>query len=296
MKTLGHLCIASLCLLGLHGGAQARLKVVTSTSDLAYFTRVVGGEWVEVQAIAPAAADVHFIEVRPSYMVKTSHADVVVKVGLELDLWMDKIVDGSHNDHLTLVDAARYIEPLDVPTFKADARYGDLHRFGNPHYWLTPENVAPITQAICEGLSSADPEHADLFKHNRDAYLQEVSEAIPKLLERAAPLKETRCLSYHTSWAYFTRFTGLQVAGTIEEYPGVPPSPSHVAELVDLVRKAGIRLIVVEPYFDKRIPDKIASETGARVITLYPSLGARRSDETYLEFLQSNIDALVAAP
>jgi len=229
-------------------------------------------------------------------MVKTKNADVVVKVGLELDLWMDKIVDGSHNGHALVIDASRYIEPLDVPTFKADARYGDLHRFGNPHYWLSPLNVAPITQAICEGLTSADPEHAEGFKSNRDAYLQEVTEAIPQLLERAAPLKETLCLSYHTSWAYFTRFTGLKVAGTVEEFPGVPPSPSHVAELIDLVRTAGIRLIVVEPYFDKRTPDKIASETGAHVITLYPSLGARKSDETYLDFLRSNIDALVATP
>jgi zinc/manganese transport system substrate-binding protein len=274
-------------------GVEAKLKVVASTSDLAYFTRQVGGDLVEVEAIAPPTADVHYVEVRPSYMLKVSHADLAVKVGLELDMWMDRIIDGSRNNHLTIVDCAKYIHPVDVPTFKADARYGDLHRFGNPHYWLTPDNVAPITQAILEGLANVDPGHAEQYGQNRDAFLAQLEKEIPKLRERAAPLKGMAYISYHSSWAYFNAFTGMEVAGHIEPYPGVAPSPSHVAELIDLVKKRGITLIAVEPYFDHRVPDKIGSETGARVVTLYPSIGGRNKGESYTEFLMANIDALI---
>jgi len=274
-------------------GAQAKLKVVASTSDLAYFTRQVGGDLVDVEAIAPATADVHYVEVRPSYMLKVSRADLAVKVGLELDMWMDRIIDGSRNNKLAIVDCSKYIHPLDVPTFKADARYGDLHRFGNPHYWLTPDNVAPITQAILEGLENVDPANADRYRQNREAYLATLEKALPTLRERAAPLAGMSYISYHSSWAYLNAFTGLEVAGHIEPYPGVAPSPAHVAELIDLVKKRGITLIAVEPYFDRRVPEKIASETGARVVTLYPSIGGRNKDESYVEFLLGNIDALV---
>lgn len=282
-----------LCL-SVHRDVEAQLKVVASTTDMAAFARAVGGDLVSVEAIAPSTADVHFVEVRPSYMVKTSKADVAVKVGLELDLWMDRIIDGSHNGRITVIDASKYVEPLDVPAFKADARHGDLHRYGNPHYWLTPENAAPATRAILEGLTAADPEHAAQFANNRDAFLAELSAQLPALRERAAPLAQVKCLAYHTTWAYFCAFTGLTVAGFIEPYPGVPPSPSHVADLIEQVRSAEIKLIVVEPYFDKRVPQKIASETGARVITLFPSVGGRDNKETYIEFLQGNIDQLLS--
>jgi ABC-type Zn uptake system ZnuABC Zn-binding protein ZnuA len=275
------------------GPALAKLNVVTSTSDLAYFVRTVAGDLAEVVAIASPLADVHFVEVRPSYMVKTRHADVVVKVGLELDLWMDKIIDGSRNNHVTIIDCSKYIQALDVPTFKADARYGDLHRYGNPHYWLTPDNVAPITRAIAEGLSKVDPEHAAAYNQNREAFLKLLEQDIPALRELAAPLAGKQCIAYHTSWAYFCSFTGLVVAGYIEPFPGVPPSPSHVAELKEEIPKAGIRLIVVEPYFDKRIPQRLADETGARVVTLYPSIGAQKEGESYTAFLRQNIDLLL---
>jgi zinc/manganese transport system substrate-binding protein len=270
----------------------AKINVVASTNDLAYFAHEIGGDFVEVSSIAPPTADVHFIEVRPSYMMKVKKADVVFKVGMELDLWMDRIIDGSRNNHLHIVDCSQYIERLEVPTFQADARYGDIHRFGNPHYWLGPQNVAPITQAIVEGLSAADPEHATQFVENRQKYLADLDKELPALQAQAGQLAGKEVIFYHNSWPYFDKFTGLVAAGYIEPYPGVAPSPSHVAEIIDLVQGRKIRVIAVEPYFDRRVPDKIASDTGARVITLYPSIGGRNKDETYLEWLKGNMSAL----
>jgi zinc/manganese transport system substrate-binding protein len=273
----------------------AKINVVSSTNDLACFAREIGGGLVDVTAIASPKADVHFVEVRPSYMMKVAKADVVLKVGLELDMWMDKIIDGSHNPHLTIVDCSRYIQPLEVPTFKADARYGDLHRFGNPHYWLGPDNVKPITDAITEALAAADPVHADQFKNNQEAYLQTLHAEMVDWKQKAAPLAGKEIVFYHNSWPYFCAFTGLVSAGFVEPYPGVAPSPSHIKEIIELVRSRNIKVIAVEPYFDKRVPDKIAAETGAKVVTLYPSVGGRDENETYTQWFDGNIQTLLEA-
>jgi ABC-type Zn uptake system ZnuABC Zn-binding protein ZnuA len=273
--------------------AESKVKVVTSTTDLAYFARVIGGEYVEVASIASARSDIHFIEVRPSYMRKVANADVVLKVGLELDVWMDRIIDGSRNNRLQVIDCSKYIEPIEIPAFKADARYGDLHQFGNPHYWLTPDNVQPITDAIIEGLATADPEHAELFRSNQSAYLALLGEQIQELDSLVQLLDKIEVIYYHNSWPYFNQFMGIVAVDFIEPYPGVPPSPSHMKNLIDLVQSRHIKVIAVEPYFDKRVPNRIADETGARVVSLYPSVGGRNEQESYVEWLQGNIETIL---
>jgi ABC-type Zn uptake system ZnuABC Zn-binding protein ZnuA len=273
--------------------AAAEMKVVASTNDLAYFASEIGGELVEVKSIASPKADVHFVEVRPSFMMKVAKADVVLKVGLELDEWMDRIIDGSRNNDLVIVDCSRYIEPLEVPTFTADASHGDLHQNGNPHYWMYPRNVKPITDAIVEGLTQADPENAAVYSANQETYLARLESALETVYSSAAQLKGNQIVFYHNSWPYFNKFAGLESAGFIEPYPGVPPSPSHVKKMIELIRARGIKTIAVEPYFDRRVPNKIADETGATVVTLYPSVGGRQADESYVDWLSGNVRTLV---
>ncbi len=275
--------------------AADKTSVVASTSDLAYFAREIGGDLIKVSFIAPASGDVHYVEVRPSYMMKLKKADIALKIGLELDLWMDRLIDGSRNSSLTVVDCSRYIQPENVPTFEVDARFGDLHRFGNPHYWLGPQNVGAIVRAVTEGLSAADHANADTYRANSEKFLADFEIGLDQLRSRAAPLKGLEVVYYHDSWPYFNTFTGLVATGFIEPYPGVAPSPTHVKETIDLVNNRKIKVLAVEPYFDKRIPNKIASETGARLVTLYPSLGARTKGETYLEWLERNLDVLIEA-
>ncbi len=275
--------------------SAARLRVVASTADLAYLASQVGGEHVDIDRIASPRADAHYIEVRPSFMVKVGKADVALKIGLEMDQWMDRIIDGSRNGRLEIVDCSKYIEPLQVPTFKVDARYGDLHRFGNPHYWLSPDNLAPITQAIVEGFAMVDPAHTQDYMARRDAFLAEVEAHLADLAEQARPLAGLEVVFYHNSWPYFNAFVGTVAVGFVEPYPGVPPSPSHVAKTIELIRRREIQVIAMEPYFDRRVPEKIASETGATVVTLYPSVGGRDKDESYVEWLSGNIEALKEA-
>jgi len=275
--------------------SMASVKLVASTSDLAYFAAEVGGDLVEVDCIAPPNADIHFIEVRPSYMMKLSRADITLEIGLELDMWMDKIIDGSRNSNLEIVDCSRYIQPLEVPDFKVDASHGDLHRFGNPHYWLDPNNAAPITRAIVEGLSKVDPSNAPKYSENRDSFLKELKAGLDSLTMLIGLLDGLEIVYYHNSWPYFNSYTGIKSIEFIEPYPGVPPSPSHIKELTSIVKERNIRIIAVEPYFDHRVPDKIASASDAVVIDLYPSIGGRKEGESYIEWFEGNINAILDA-
>ena len=275
--------------------ANALVKVVTSTSDLAYFARSIGADKVEVSSIASPDADLHYVEVRPSYMVKMRDADLVLRVGLELDSWIERIIDGSRNSKLKKVDCSKYVTPLEIPTFKADASYGDLHRYGNPHYWLSPANVEPITRAIAEGLTSVDLGNESVYEDNRAKLLAEINMELPAIKALAASLAGLEMITYHNSWPYFAEYFGIELPGFIEKFPGVAPSPSHMSDIIELIKKDHIKVIAMEPYFEKRVPQRIAESSGAKVITLYPSIGGRNESENYLEWLRGNVNALVEA-
>ena len=275
--------------------ANALVKVVTSTSDLAYFARAIGADKVEVSSIASPDADLHYVEVRPSYRVKMRDADLVLRVGLELDSWIERIIDGSRNSKLKKVDCSKYVTPLEIPAFKADASYGDLHRYGNPHYWLSPANVEPITRAIAEGLTSVDPGNESVYEDNRAKLLAEINMELPAIKALAASLAGMEMITYHNSWPYFAEYFGIELPGFIEKFPGVAPSPSHMSDIIELIKKDHIKVIAMEPYFEKRVPQRIAESSGAKVITLYPSIGGRNESENYLEWLRGNVNALVEA-
>ena len=282
-----------LILLVLPLSVAAKIKVVASTTDLAYFARQIGGDLADVQAIAGPKADLHFVEARPSYMVKVARADLAFRVGLELDMWFDKIVDGSRNGRLTLVDCSKYIEPLEVPGFKADARYGDLHRFGNPHYWTGPQNLEKIARAILEGYTQVDPANAEQYTANRDKFIAGIEAQLPEIQELAAPLNGMPIVFYHDTWPYFNAYFGTTAAEFIEPYPGVQPSPSHIKHLAEFIKGHGIKIIAIEPYFDARVPNHLARETGAKVVVVYPSIGGRQKDESYIDWLKGNISTLL---
>jgi len=273
--------------------AHGEINVVTSTSDLAYFADKIGGDLAKVGSIASPKSDIHFVEVRPSYMAKLARADIVFKVGMGLDQWMDQLIDGSRNSKLTIVDCSKYIEPLEVPTFKADARHGDIHPEGNPHYWIGPQNTESILKAVTEGLASVDPANDSVYRSNMAILLDGITASVSGMQSRTDRLKGIEIIYYHNSWPYFNEFTGLHAAGFIEPYPGVPPSPSHVKKMIELVGNRKIKIIAMEPYFDRRVPDKIANETGAEIVVLYPSIGGRQKGETYQDWLEGNIDALL---
>jgi zinc/manganese transport system substrate-binding protein len=257
------------------GSALAEpVTVVTALSDFAAIARAIGGDHVAVESIVKGNRDVHAIELLPSLMVKVRRADVYVMVGLDLDLWSRQLIDGSRNPRLVVVDPSSRIEVLEVPTFRVDASYGDLHVHGNPHYWLDPANAGPIGEAILDGLVRVAPEHAATFRANLDAYKARIDTALRQWQHRLAPYSGAQVVSFHDSWPYFARRFGIRVVEFLEPKPGVPPTPTHVAAIQQLLESGQVKSILMESYFDDRVPAMLHRTTGVPLVKVPVLVGA----------------------
>ncbi len=273
--------------------AAAKITAVTSSTDLAAIVREIGGPNVEVSSIAKGKSNLHFVEMLPSYMLKVSKADIYFKIGLAMDQWADGIIDGSRNGKLLVVDCSAGIEVLEKPSGKVDGSMGDIHPDGNPHYWLDPRNGRVIGQTVLVGLSRIDPGNRDAYQVNLDLFVKRLDSAWQVWSGRAEPLKGTPVISYHSSWAYFAKAFGIRVAGFIEPKPGIEPTASHTAELIDIVRKDRVKVIFREPYFSDRAPNAIAKATGASVFTVPSSVGGTDGARDYFSLFDELIGALV---
>jgi ABC-type Zn uptake system ZnuABC Zn-binding protein ZnuA len=270
--------------------AAAKLRVVASTTDLASIAAMVGGERVEVTSIATGRSDPHYVEVLPSYMVKVKKARIYLKVGLDLDRWADPIIDGSRNDKLVVVDCSARIAPMNVPNQKVDASMGDVHPRGNPHYWLDPENGLLIAESVLQALQSVDAAGAEAYRAGYERFAAALREKQRQWGEAAAAVRGMEIVTFHDTWPYFARAFGVEVVGFVEPKPGIEPTPTHTAALVELVRSRGVRIIGVEPYFSTRTPETIARATGAQVVPLAPSVGGMDGSKDYF----SHFDVLLA--
>jgi len=271
------------------GAALAKVKVAASINDLASIASSVGGDQIEVFSIAKPSNDVHRVEVLPSYMVKVSRANIYLKVGLGLDQWADGIIDGSRNDKLQLVDCSANVNVLDKPT-KVDASMGDVHPFGNPHYWLDPRNGGVVAHTIADVLAKADPAHAADYQSRADAFAKQADTAWQKGKAAADAMPAHEILTYHASWVYFANAYGFTVAGTVEPVPGIPPTAKHLADLVSLVKAKKIPLLLQEPYFSDDAGKFLTREAGVRVVVSSPSCDAPDAG-SYLAHFQTLIDA-----
>ncbi len=269
---------------------DGRLRVVASINDLASIAAAVGGDRVEVTAIARPGSDVHRVEVLPSYMVRLARADVYLKVGLSLDAWADQIIDGSRNARLTVVDCSSRITPLDKPIGRIDGRAGDVHPDGNPHYWLDPRNGGLVAASLAEVFGRLDPAHAADFRARAEAFTAGCRAHHEAAAARLAALPVREILTYHSSWVYLAASTGLAVAATVEPVPGIPPTGAHLQKLVDLVKAHHPAVLLQEPYFPDDAAAFLARETGLRTVKMSPSCDGVTPD-SYL----AHFDAVVAA-
>jgi zinc/manganese transport system substrate-binding protein len=298
MNTLLHLALA--LNLSLHPGDQP-LRVVTTTTDLADIARVVGGERVEVRSLAMGEQDPHFVEPRPSLVLDLRRADLYAQIGLELEVgWAPLLLDQARNPGIRPggarhLDLSAYVEVLDVPVTRVTRAEGDIHPFGNPHYWLSPENGKRIAEAFAERLSALDPAGAELFRRNLQAFTTELGERIERWRLRFEPHRGTPVVAYHASWKYFVEFAGLEILGFVEPLPGIPPGPRHLAELVERMTRAEVPVILVDPFYDARVPATVARRTGARILVLPSSVGGAPGVTSYLTLLDHNFEALLDA-
>ncbi len=295
--TIRRLTCAVLCgaLLSIPATALARVRVAASTTDLASIASSVGGEQVEVFAIARPGSDVHRVEVLPSYMVRVAKADLYLKVGLGLDSWADGIIDGSRNPRLVKLDCGLGIQPLERPTGKVDASLGDVHPDGNPHYWLDPRNGAIVARQVAEALARLDPAHAGLFQARAEAFAKEAGAQLTRGRQVVAALPVRTILTYHASWVYLASAFGLEIVGTVEPVPGIPPTGKHLQRILALAKERRVPFLLQEPYFSDEAGRFLARETGVRVIRMSASCDGPAAGR-YLAHLDQVLTALAAPP
>jgi len=299
-RTLAFFALAAL-LLAPSAFAQ-KLKVVTTLADLASLTREVGGDRVEVTAIAKGYQDPHFVEPKPSFLLLLRNADLLEVIGLELEIgWLPPLLEQSRNPRIQVgshgyLDVSNGVEILDRPTSGVNRSMGDVHPMGNPHYWLDPANAVRIAIQIEQRLAELRPADAPYFAQRLNAFKVKINEANKRWLAEMAPYRGAKIVTYHNSWPNFAKHFGLNVVGYVEPKPGVPPSPSHSFELINLMKQQGVKVICMEPYFDQKDPQFIASKTGAKVVVLYPSVGGAKSGtDDYFQLFDTNITNLMKA-
>lgn len=288
-------------MLGPAGGGHAaeRVRVVTSTTDLKALTEAVGGDLVEVESLVRGTQNLHDIELRPSLMLRLKRADLLVRNGAGGDPWVEPLAVGSQNRRI-LPGAAGYVDAsrgvaIAAPATPVSREHGDVHPEGDPHYTLDPGNAAAVTANIVAGLGQVAPGHAAVFERRRAAFLQTLEAATARWQARLAPYRGTPVVTYHESFGYFMRRFGLHVAGTIENRPGIPPSPAHLAELIRTIREQRIPLVVAEPFADRRLLDRVAREGGARTVILPAAVGGVKGIDTYVDLMEHLVGALADA-
>ncbi len=272
-----------------------KVRVVTSTTDLADIVKTIGGDRVTVTSIARGNQDPHYVEVLPSYMIKVRKADLYFMVGMELDLWAQQIIDGSRNRKIVVVDCSMEINKMEIPTGTVDASMGDIHRFGNPHYWLDPQNGKRIASLIAQKLSNAAPKSSELFYQNLDAFNLQLDNAIIDWEKRFVNLRGKKLIYYNNSWPYFSNRFGLDTVGFLEPKPGITPSPSKLNQIIQLIETETIQVIASETYFSDRAPKFIASKTGVKTVQLAQSVGALAGADSYINLFETNLNLLIKA-
>ncbi len=279
--------------------AQDKVRVVTTLPVFAELVQAIGGDKVSVEAVASPIQDPHFVDARPSFILDASRADLWVEAGMDLEVgWAPLVREGSRNAAIQIggpghVDASTHVQKLGVPAGRVDRSRGDVHPYGNPHYWLDPLNAVPMTADITLALSRVDPRNAAYYADRRRAFLAELDRRMTAWKSRMAPLRKLPIVSYHESWEYFARRFGLDLIGRLEPKPGIPPSPSHLAQLMERMEATGAKLILVEPYYEKKNPQLVARETGAAVVEIPNQPGA--GSDSYFGLIDLVIDRVTAA-
>src|SRR3989441_5352192 len=285
----------------LEARAESKLNIMTATTDLAALAQEVGGDRVQVESIARGYQDPHFVEAKPSFLLKLRKADLLIVVGLELEIgWLPPLISQSTNPKIQVgapgyFDASRFAKILEIPTGQVTRAEGDVHPLGNPHYWLNPENGLRIAKGVQNKLSEMRPSDAAYFAQSYDSFEQRLKQAGEKWLAEMKPYSGRKVVTYHRSWPNFAEHFGLNVVGYVEPRPGIPPSPQHTVELIGQMKRDGVKLILVEPYFDLKTPNSIARETGGQVVVLTPPVRGEKEITDYFKLFDYYISKLMQA-
>ena len=281
--------------------ARAAINVLTSTEDLASIVREIGGDKVSVDSIAKGYQDPHFVEAKPTFIIRLNKADLLVVVGRELEIaWLPPLITQSRNSKVQpgapgYLDASLTAKIVDIPTGQITRAMGDVHPQGNPHYWLDPGNGRRVAKAVQDKLTELSRGDAAYFAQRFAEFDKKLADAEQRWKAALAPYKGLKIVTYHRSWPNFAEEFGLDVVGYVEPKPGIPPSPAHTLDLIQEMKRQNIRIILVEPYFDLKTPNAIARDTGAKVLVMPPSVGGVKQVQDYFQLFDYDINLLVSA-
>jgi len=281
--------------------AASKLNVVTATTDLAALAQEVGGDRIDVESIARGYQDPHFVEAKPSFLLKLRRADLLIVVGLQLEIgWLPPLITQCGNPKIQVsapgyLDASQFAEILEIPTAQVTRAMGDVHPLGNPHYWLDPQNGLRIARGIQMKLAEMRPADAAYFQQRYDSFAQRLKQAEQRWDEQMKALRGRKVVTYHRSWPNLAKRFGLNVVDYVEPRAGIPPSPAHTVELIAMMKRENVKVILVEPYFDLKTPDSVARETGAKVVVLMPSVGGEKEITDYFKLFDYDVNLLVKA-
>jgi zinc/manganese transport system substrate-binding protein len=281
--------------------AQGKLNVIATTEDLASIAREIGGDRITIESIAKGYQDPHFVEAKPSFILKLQRADLLIVVGRELEIgWLPPLVQQSRNGKIQpgaegYLDASLTAQILEIPNGNITRAMGDVHPFGNPHYWTDPENGKLIAKAVSEKLVLFRPNDRAVFEQRLADFLSRLDAAEKRWLGMMAPYKGTKMATYHRSFPNFAERFGLDIMGYVEPRPGIPPTPQHTLDLINEMKRQNVKLVLVEPYFDLKTPMAIGRDTGAQVLVMPPSVGGVKEVTDYFKLFDYDINLLVDA-
>jgi len=299
-KALCLTLIVALAVAASVGGAEQKLRVVTTITDLTELARAVGGDLIEADTLTRGKQNAHEAEIRPTMMLKLRRADVLIENGLELDAWADVAVTGANNANIVRgsagrIDISRGLPILEVPTVRVDRSMGDVHPLGNPHYSLDPGFAPTITQNIVDGFSRLAADSRPTFERNRQAFLGQLDEAMTRWTKTLEPFRGAKVIVYHPQWIYFLHRFGLVQAATLEDRPGIPASPGHLVRVIQQMKTERIKVIIVEPWNDLRLAERVAQEAGAKAIVLASMVGGVKGADSYIAAIDYNVNELSKA-
>ena len=281
--------------------AMAQLKVVTSSTDLYDIATAVGGDRIRATHIEQGYQDPHFVEAKPSFILQLQKADVFAFVGMDLEVgWMGPLIDGARNAKIRpggsgYVDVSKAITALDVPRGSIDRSQGDVHPYGNPHYWLDPDNGRKIARLFKQKFTELDKANAAVYERNEQAFRDRLSVAEKTWGPLVAQIKGKPVVAWHTSWRYFAEYNGMNIVAFMEPKPGVPPSASHLASVIAKVKATGAKAIVMEPFYDKKVGEMVAKQTGAKLLVLPTSVEGVKEAKDYIQLITYNLTQLANA-
>ncbi len=281
--------------------AMAQLKVVTSSTDLYDIAVAVGGDKISATHIEEGYQDPHFVEAKPSFILQLRKADVFAFVGMDLEVgWMGPLIDGARNSKIRpggsgYVDVSKAITALDQPQGKLDRSQGDVHPYGNPHYWLDPDNGRKIARLFKQKFTELDKGNAAVYERNEAAFRERLNVAEKTWGTLVAQIKGKPVVAWHTSWRYFAEYNGMNIVAFMEPKPGVPPSASHLASVIAKVKQTGAKAIVMEPFYDRKVGEMVAKQTGAKLLVLPTSVGGVKDAKDYVSLITYNLTQLANA-